>query len=190
MFLIVGLGNPEARYQLTRHNVGFMAIDYIKSTYSFGNFQDRFFSKIVQGFIDNNKIFLVKPATYMNLSGQAIQSIVSYYKIQPQNLFVIHDDIDLEVGKVQLKFNGGNAGHNGVKSINTAFGHSNYYRIRIGVGKPINQEVSNYVLSNFSPEEHNKIMESIKLISNNINMLLLDKIEDFRNKVSIKSLDK
>lgn len=183
MILIAGLGNPGTKYQATRHNVGFMVIDYLQNLYNLGEFQNKFKADIAQCLINNQKILLVKPTTYMNLSGHAVQSIISYYKLQADQLIVIHDDLDLELGKIKLKFNGGDAGHNGVKSINSMLGHSNYYRIRIGIGKPENLAVSDYVLQNFHTTELAKVKESIKLVGDNINLVYANKLDEFQSKI-------
>jgi len=154
MHLIVGLGNITKEYQFTRHNFGFLFLDQIINDYDFKASAKKFKSEIFSGAINNEKIIAIKPQTYMNLSGEAVLQVATFYKVEPSNILVIHDDIDLELGRVKFKIGGGNAGHNGLKSIDAAIG-KNYKRLRLGVGRPknLNHEVSDYVLGKFSKEE-------------------------------------
>lgn len=168
MFLIVGLGNIGAAYKKTRHNFGFMAVDKIIEQYQFdplfsssnnsskmiGN---RFKSDIYIGNIANIKIMTIKPQTYMNLSGEAVAMVMNFYKINIENIIIIHDDIDIPLGKVKTKIGGGNAGHNGLRSIDDIIS-KNYARIRLGIGRPNNVErpnlsVADYVLGDFYNQE-------------------------------------
>ena len=171
MLLIIGLGNIGKEYENTRHNIGFMAIDEIQKKYDFPDFKEKnkyFFSK-------KDDIILTKPTTYMNLSGDAVIALASLYKIPPENIIVIHDDLDLPTGKIKTKQGGGNGGHNGLKSIDKAIG-TNYYRIRIGIDHPRNHtpqiDVSNYVLGKFFPEEKIIIDKTIKIISNEFDKIV------------------
>lgn len=186
MFLIVGLGNPGRQYFNTRHNVGFIAVDHIISRYNcLGSTSSKFDAELASGIIEGHKICLAKPMTYMNLSGRAVASICAYYKIPQKHLIVIHDDIDLEVGQLKAKLGGGSGGHNGLKSIDQHIGN-NYFRIRIGVGRPdqVSIEVADYVLGQFKTEEYQKILLTIELISTNLITLLAGKIEEFKQKIS------
>ena len=152
MKLFVGLGNPGERYKLTRHNVGFMVLDKLikqSSVEGWDNKFDSFFNKII---IDQKSIILLKPLTFMNISGYAVQKVKKFYDIDPNNIVIIHDDIDLELGKIKLKKGGGDGGHNGLKSIIKLIG-SEFNRIRIGIGRPEKINVSSYVLNNFRKEE-------------------------------------
>jgi PTH1 family peptidyl-tRNA hydrolase len=126
----------------------------------------------------------MKPMTYMNLSGGAVAAVQSYYNISLKNIYVIHDDIDLVVGRVKCKQGGGSGGHNGLKSLDQAIG-DNYYRIRIGIGKPENSQeaVADYVLNNFSKTEYNVLQQAIGKITNNFDLLLKNKLEEFKNKL-------
>ena len=135
MFLIVGLGNPGAEYAATRHNIGFMTADYLHEKYNFSPFKSKFDGLIAEGKINNEKVLLLKPQTFMNLSGNSVVKAANFYKILPQNVIVIHDDMDLPVGKLKAKIGGGAGGHNGLKSIDAAI-TPNYNRIRIGVCHP------------------------------------------------------
>ena len=136
MFLIVGLGNPGKEYENTRHNVGFMVADTIFKEYGFANFKDKFDGLIAEGKIEGEKVYLLKPHTFMNLSGNSVIKAANFYKILPENIIVIHDDMDLPIGKIKAKIGGGSGGHNGIKSIDAAI-TPNYNRIRIGIGHAI-----------------------------------------------------
>ncbi|MFA7084033.1 MAG: aminoacyl-tRNA hydrolase [Arcobacteraceae bacterium] len=151
MFLIAGLGNIGERYSLTRHNVGFMVADCaIKAQYPTTNINKTNFNATV---VKTQETLFVKPTTYMNNSGIAVYAIKEYYKIENQNIIVVHDDLDLPFGSVKFKIGGGHGGHNGLRSLDAHIGND-YTRVRIGIGKPDNKEdVVNYVLSNFSKEE-------------------------------------
>jgi len=157
MWLIVGLGNPEDKYLTTRHNIGFMAVDAFVRRYNFSDWKEKFQGLYTSGSIDGEKVVLLKPQTYMNLSGKSVQAAASFFKVEPEHILVIHDEIDLEILKVRIKQGGSDAGHNGLRSISTLMGTPNYIRLRIGVGHPaklgLKQSVSAYVLNNFSKEE-------------------------------------
>ena len=131
MFLIVGLGNPGAEYDKTRHNAGFMAADALHACYRFAPYKSKFDGLIAEGQINGEKVFLLKPQTYMNLSGNSVVKAANFYKILPQNIVVIHDDLDLPAGKIKAKTGGGAGGHNGLKSIDAAI-TPDYHRIRLG----------------------------------------------------------
>jgi PTH1 family peptidyl-tRNA hydrolase len=153
MFLVAGLGNPGAEYAATRHNFGFMAADTIAESYGFSSFAPKFNGLWAEGRIAGEKVYLLKPLTFMNLSGKAVGEAVSFYKIPLDNVIVVHDDLDLAFGQVKAKRGGSNAGHNGLKSIDAAIGQG-YVRIRLGIDHPKNgQEVISYVTSKFSKEQ-------------------------------------
>ena len=137
MFLIVGLGNPGAEYAKTRHNVGFMVADAIHGKYGFAPYKAKFDGLISEGKIDGEKVYLLKPQTYMKLSGYSVVKAAAFYKILPQNIVVIHDDMDLKITQIKAKLGGGAGGHNGLKSIDAAIG-PNYNRVRLGIGHPDN----------------------------------------------------
>ena len=184
MFLIVGLGNPGSEYEKTRHNVGFMAIEKLAHTYGFASFKAKFDGLIAEGKIGSEKVYILKPQTYMNLSGNSVVKAANFYKILPQNIIVIHDDMDLSVGKVKAKIGGGSGGHNGLKSIDAVI-TSNYNRIRIGVGHPIlgGEAVVNHVLSRFSKADAEIIEQKISLICDTIDILIKNGIAAFCNKI-------
>ena len=168
MFLVAGLGNPGKEYQGTRHNVGFMAADEIYRRFSFDEFKSKFQALVADGEIAGEKILLMKPQTFMNLSGNAVQEACRFYKITPLQVIVIHDDMDLPVGMLKAKVGGGTAGHNGLKSISSAIG-AEYGRIRVGVGRPVDKsQVVDWVLSCFSKNDQQKIDKVLDLIAENI----------------------
>lgn len=159
--LIVGLGNVGAKYALTRHNVGFLFVDALAQTFDFDGFKSKFKGEFSKGFIENNSEVLLKPHTFMNLSGQSVQPAMQFFKIKPEELLVVHDDIDLKFSDVRLKQGGGDAGHNGLKDITRAIG-KDYWRLRIGVGRPEFGEVSDYVLQKFSKEQLDALVPLIE----------------------------
>ena len=162
MILIVGLGNPGKKYENTRHNLGFRVVDQLKKDLNLADFD--FDKKSNSFFSKNNNLLLVKPDTYMNLSGQAVNSLSSYYKIKEEDKIIIHDDIDLPIGQVRISRDRGSAGHKGVESIIKNLGTKNFTRIRVGIkpksGKP--KETEDFVLKGFTKEEKGIIDQSIK----------------------------
>jgi PTH1 family peptidyl-tRNA hydrolase len=153
MRLLVGLGNPGARYAMTRHNVGFMAIDAIARRYDFKPFRPKFQGALAEGQIGETRLLALKPETFMNASGDSVGAAARFYKIAPEEIAVIHDEIDLADGKMRVKLGGGSAGHNGLRSIDDALG-PDYWRVRVGIGHPGMRElVEAYVLQNFSAED-------------------------------------
>ena len=172
MLVLVGLGNPEAKYKLNRHNVGFMAIDRIVENYELGPYKTKFQSHIVTKKINSPPIIFSKPQTFMNLSGQSIGNILSFYKLKCENVIVIHDDLDLNIGIVKTKIGGGSGGHNGLKSLDSIIG-KNYRRLRIGIGHPGDKNlVNNYVLGDFNKNENIIINEILKNITFNLANIL------------------
>ena len=136
MWILVGLGNPGKEYEDNRHNVGFMVIDEIAREYGLPAFKSKFEGELVEGRIGEEKVVLVKPMTYMNLSGVAVKQILDMFRLQPDNMLVVHDEMDHEMGIVKMKFGGGAGGHNGIASIINETGSENFTRIRIGIGRP------------------------------------------------------
>jgi peptidyl-tRNA hydrolase, PTH1 family len=153
MRLIVGLGNPGARYARNRHNIGFMAAAAIARHHGLPPFRSRFKGELTEGTIAGQRRLVLCPQTFMNLSGEAVLAAMSFYKIPPGDIVVIHDELDLRPGKVRVKRGGGNAGHNGLRSIDAMIG-PDFWRIRIGIGHPgVRELVQPYVLQNFTAEE-------------------------------------
>lgn len=156
MRLFVGLGNPGQKYQLNRHNIGFMALDIIVERHGFSDWQKKFKGLACDGTLDGEKILLLKPQTYMNLSGESVQAAAAFYKIKPEDIVVFHDELDLAPGKLRTKKGGGAAGHNGLRSIDEHLGKE-YWRARLGIGHPgVKDYVSPYVLGNFTKEEQDE----------------------------------
>ena len=188
MFLVVGLGNPGAEYADTRHNVGFMAADEIHRRYNFSPFRGKFDGLISEGNIEGQKVYLLKPQTFMNLSGNSVVKAASFYKILPQNIVVIHDDMDLAIDKVKAKIGGGSGGHNGLKSIDSCI-TPEYNRIRIGVGHPVvhaQQNIINHVLSGFSKIEKQALEVNIDIVADLIGILLNKGIAEFSNQLGMR----
>ena len=186
MQVIVGLGNPGKKYDRNRHNVGFKAIDLIAKKNNFGPWRRKFQSKISEGLIKSNKILLVKPETYMNNSGFAIKELFLFFKLNSDDLVVIHDDLDLKVGKIKAKVGGGHAGHNGLRSIDQQIS-TEYLRLRIGIDRPVyKSQVANYVLSNFSEKDNYTINNIINLITQDFEILVHKDIKKFINSINQK----
>lgn len=171
MFLVVGLGNPGKEYANTRHNIGFQCIDFIAEHYKVSwHSKNKFNAQISDIFgTDGHKILLCKPQTYMNLSGEAVQLIANFYKIKPQDILVLHDELDIPLGKLLYKFGGGTAGHNGLKSIASKCSHD-FHRIRIGIGRSNlpNQSVADFVLQDFALTERQVLDPKMSLIAQNL----------------------
>lgn len=177
MLVIVGLGNPGNKYDGTRHNIGFVCVDALKASQSeFGAWQEKkdLHAQISSGNFGQTKVILVKPTTYMNESGQAVQAIMNFYKKSPKSLTVVHDELDLTFGQIRTRVGGGSAGHNGIKSVTQHIGNE-YGRIRIGIdssSRPEQQDTSDYVLAKFSKEEQG----NIKLVQREVQSLLIELI--------------
>lgn len=179
--LICGLGNFGNQYNDTRHNVGFHVLDLIANKYQV-NFlkKDKFKAQVVAMQIANIEVMLIKPLTYMNLSGQAVQAIANYHQIKSENIIVIHDDIELALGKIKAKIGGGNAGHNGLKSLDQAMG-KNYIRVRVGVDRPNHDDVAAYVLGKFTQAEKSIIEFKYHAIIDALPLLVNQEIAKFND---------
>ena len=183
MHLIVGLGNIGEKYQLTRHNVGFLVIDEITKNLNTSNINNPNFQSTL---LKSGYNLFSKPTTYMNNSGIAVHSIKEYYKIDLENIIVIHDDLDLPFGTVKFKIGGGHGGHNGLRSLDAHI-TKEYIRVRIGIGKPADKtDVANYVLSNFSKEELNKLTDIITHTIKAIEALKTEYIDQVKSKFTLK----
>jgi peptidyl-tRNA hydrolase, PTH1 family len=174
MRLIVGLGNPGARYARNRHNIGFMALDAIARRYRAPAFRSRFKGELSEGTVAGERRLLLMPQTFMNLSGESVLAAMSFYKIVPGDIVVIHDELDLRPGKVRVKRGGGAAGHNGLRSIDALIG-ADYWRVRIGIGHPgVKELVHPYVLQNFAADELKEWVEPLVDVVADALPLLLD----------------
>jgi len=163
MKLLVGLGNPGARYEKTRHNIGFMTLDLLAAELGIAITKKQAQSLVGQGRWGSGKVLFAKPQTYMNKSGEAVLEILNFYQDGISDLLIIHDDLDLDFGKLRFKQNGGTGGHNGLKSISHLLNSPDYSRLKIGIGRnPSFMKVENYVLSEFLPEEKKLLPELLK----------------------------
>jgi PTH1 family peptidyl-tRNA hydrolase len=184
MLLLVGLGNPTPDSENNRHNVGFKIIDSINKKFNLSKQKPKFKGLLTTGNIANQKVYAIKPLTFMNNSGICIRELIEYFKINAEEVIVFHDDLDVEFGKIKTKFGGSSAGHNGIASIDKFIG-KDYSRVRIGIGKPKNEiEISEYVLQNFDEEESIKIEEIIKDITDSISMLFEKKLDLFSSTIN------
>jgi len=185
MQLIVGLGNPGARYERTRHNVGFVAADSIHRRHGFGPWRAKFQGLLAEGAVGNERLYLLKPQTFMNASGDSVAEAARFYKIPLAEIAVIHDEIDLEAGKLRVKQGGGAAGHNGLRSIDAVLGED-YWRVRVGVGHPgVKELVEPYVLQNFSAEDQAWLPALIDAIADAFPVLTADGAAAFTTKVAL-----
>jgi peptidyl-tRNA hydrolase, PTH1 family len=182
--VLVGLGNPGQQYLWNRHNIGFLVVDRFREFHSCSAPRFKFSSECYDCKIEGQQLYLLKPQTYMNKSGSAIRELIQFYKIQPEECLVIHDDLDLPSLSLRLKQGGGHGGHNGLKSLDAAIG-PNYHRLRIGIGHPGDKDrVADYVLSDFFKDEKqdldillDKIANALPLLINNQNQAFLEKIK-------------
>ena len=189
MFLIVGLGNPGKEYDGTRHNIGFETIDYISKKYNIDVNRTKFKGIFGEGFINNKKVVLLKPSTYMNLSGESIREAINFYKLENEEVLVIYDDISLEVGKIRIREKGSAGGHNGIKRIIANMSTDVFPRIKIGVGQPKGDLVS-HVLGKFSEEEIKDLNEVIEASSEAVEVIIKDGTKEAMNKLNGFKLSK
>ncbi len=185
MWLLVGLGNPGDEYSGHRHNIGFMVVDEIASG-GFPSYRSKFKSQMSEGSIGGEKAVLLKPQTYMNDSGAAVQAAAKFYKVPPERIVVFHDELDLAAGKVKVKQGGGNAGHNGLRSIDAHLGTADYWRVRLGIGHPGDKEkVHSHVLGNFSKADKKWAAPFIKSAAAHAGFLLKNDMAGYMNKVAL-----
>jgi len=172
MLLIAGLGNPGPKYERNRHNIGFMAADEIVRRHSFGAWRTRFQSMVAEGTVAGQKVMVIKPMTYMNESGRAVGEALRFFKLEPADVTVIHDELDLAPGKIRIKLGGGHAGHNGLRSIDAHIGDG-FRRVRVGIGHPGDKNrVHNYVLSDFAKAEQPLVERIVDAIAAHIPLLV------------------
>ena len=185
MCIIAGLGNPGSKYANNRHNVGFMAADAIARRHSFSPWSKKFQAEIAEGKLAGEKVLLIKPQTFMNLSGQAVGEAMRFYKLEPSALTVLYDEIDLVAGKLRIKTGGGAGGHNGIRSLDQHIG-PNYRRIRIGVGHPgIKELVHGHVLSDFAKADRPWLDPLLDAIADNADMIVKGDDSGLMNKVAL-----
>ena len=186
MLLLVGLGNPGSNYTNTRHNIGFKIIDAINTHFKLSKQKPKFKGLLTTGNIDEKKIYAIKPLTFMNNSGTAIKELIDYFKIDAKDVFVFHDDMDIDFGKIKAKFGGSSAGHNGIESIDKFIG-KDYSRVRIGIGKPNDKiAVSDYVLKDFDDDEKQQLETLKNNITENLAILIDKKLDLFSSTVNNK----
>jgi PTH1 family peptidyl-tRNA hydrolase len=183
MFLIVGLGNPGKQYEGTRHNVGFMALDVLAEELNTGITKVKFKGLLGETFFQGDKIFLLKPHTYMNLSGQSVLDAVNFYKIPPEKLLVIYDDMDLPVGSLRIRPGGGTGGHKGMESIIYLLGTDQFPRIRVGIGKPDeHRDTTDHVLGKVYGEDAQKIQVAILSAANAALAIVTQGVDEAMNR--------
>lgn len=184
MFLIAGLGNPGRQYEKTRHNMGFDTIDELIERHRIPQGGIAHKAMYGKGMINGEKVMLIKPLIYMNLSGDSIREFVDYYKVDPETeLLVIYDDIDLEPGQIRIRKKGSAGGHNGIKSIIAQLGTQNFYRVKVGVGaKPKGWDLADHVLGRFSPKDRELVDGAIAQAADGVEMILSQGIEAAMNR--------
>lgn len=186
MFIIVGLGNPGKKYENTRHNMGFQVIDLLSSEYGINVDKLKFKALVGEGRIADQKVILVKPQTYMNLSGESVREIMSFYKEPIENLIVVYDDIDLEVGTFRIRAKGSAGTHNGMRSVIYQLQNDNFPRIRVGIGKPANGDLINFVTGGVTKDEVKPLEDALVGAKEACTMILSDGIDKAMNKYNIK----
>ena len=188
MKLFVGLGNPGKKYTNNRHNIGFMALNQIASDHSFSPWKNKFQGQITDGKLGDEKVILLKPETFMNLSGQSVSETIKFYKIKIEDIIVFHDELDLAPAKLRVKISGGHAGHNGLRSIHQHIGED-YHRVRMGVGHPGHKDrVANYVLSDFAKSDQNWLQDLLFGISDGAIYLANNDAGKFMNAVAMRTV--
>ncbi|MEO1638846.1 MAG: aminoacyl-tRNA hydrolase [Pseudomonadota bacterium] len=186
MKLFVGLGNPGAKYAQNRHNIGFMALDQIAKDHGFSAWRNKFQGQVADGRLGSARVTLLKPETFMNLSGQSVGEAMRYLKLSPDDVTVFHDEIDLAPGKVRLKSGGGHAGHNGLRSIHQHIG-ADYHRVRLGVGHPGHKDaVPGYVLRDFPKADAEWLDDLMRGISDGVGSLAADDGPKFLNAIALR----
>ncbi len=186
MLLFVGLGNPGAKYAGNRHNIGFMAVDRIASEHGFGPWKSKFQGLVSEGRLGREKVLLLKPGTYMNLSGQSVGEAMRFYKLSPEDVTVFHDELDLAPGKLRVKRGGGHAGHNGLRSLHQHIS-DNYQRVRIGIGHPGRKDlVTHYVLQDFAKADSGWLEDLLCGIAGGARHLAEGANDKFQNAVALR----
>jgi len=172
--LIVGLGNPGPKYLWTRHNAGFIVLDRFASLTGIAATRKSFGGLYGEGEFKGNRLFLLKPQTYMNLSGRSVAEALRFHKLAPSDLIVIHDELDIPFGQIKLKADGGHGGHNGLRSLHQELGTGDYNRLRIGIGKPLHGNMADYVLTNFGKNEMKDLPQLVDGIVDALEMLIVE----------------
>ena len=187
MRLFVGLGNPGQKYAMNRHNIGFMAVERIASDHGFSPWRSKFRGVISEGRLGSERVVLLKPETFMNLSGQSVGEAMRFHKLEPSDVVVFHDELDLAPGKVRVKMGGGHAGHNGLRSLHAHIGDG-YGRVRLGIGHPGHKDrVSGYVLSDFAQADRDWLDDLLRGISDGAPSLAAGDSARFSNAVALRT---
>lgn len=188
-YLVVGLGNPGAEYAGTRHNIGFMAVDALADAATASSWQRKFKGQIATASLADHNVILLKPMTFMNLSGESVGAALNFYKLAPTDVIVFHDDIDLQPGQVKVKQGGGHAGHNGLRSLDEHIG-KDYWRVRLGIGRPENKdEVHDYVLHNFARADKAWLAPLLDTVTEFFPLLLQGKKDRFLKHLAEQEAD-
>ena len=186
MLLWVGLGNPEPGMARNRHNIGFMAVDVITIRHGFGPWRARFKGLASEGMVGRHKVLALKPQTYMNASGEAVQAAAAFYKIDPEAITAFHDELDLAPGKLRVKRGGGAAGHNGLRSMDRQLGTPEYWRVRLGIGHPGTKErVLGHVLGDFGKDDRDWLVKMLDAVADAAELLADGRPEEFMTKVAL-----
>ncbi len=186
MLLWVGLGNPEPGMARNRHNIGFMALDVIASRHGFTPWRQRFKGLVAEGSVGGQKILALKPLTYMNSSGEAVQAAAAFYKLPVEAITAFHDELDLVPGKMRVKRGGGAAGHNGLRSMDRQLGAPDYWRVRLGIGHPGSKDrVLGYVLGDFGKDDRDWLVALLDAVADAAPLLAGGKPEDFMTRVAL-----
>ena len=186
MLLWVGLGNPEPGMARQRHNIGFMAVDRIAQRHGFSPWRQRFKGVVSEGSIGGSKILALKPLTYMNASGESVQAAASFFKLAPAAITAFHDELDLIPGKVRIKFGGGAAGHNGLRSMDRCLGTPEYWRVRLGIGHPGHKDrVTGHVLGDFAKVDQEWLAALLDAVADQAPLLVGGKPEEFMSRIAL-----
>ncbi len=187
MKIIVGLGNPGRKYENTRHNAGFMAVDELARSLRFALSQEKYHALVGKGKMDDEDALVAKPQTFMNESGRSVGAILRYTYAKPADLIVVHDDLDLPLGTVRIKSGGGHGGHNGLRSIIEHIGSADFIRVRVGIGRPEpGRDTADYVLGSFRPDERERAAEAISRAADAVSAVVTDGIVKATNKFNSK----
>jgi PTH1 family peptidyl-tRNA hydrolase len=182
-FVIAGLGNPGRAYRGNRHNAGFMVVDRLAQAASLSFSESPYSGWLAEGRLGGRRVLLIKPATYMNRSGDSVAAAMRYFRLEPEDLLVVHDDLDLELGRIQVRRGGGSGGHRGVQSIMDSLGGGMFFRLRLGVGRPpAEREAADWVLENFSPDEAASAQEMIERGAQAVETLLAEGLSAAMNR--------
>ncbi len=182
---MVGLGNPGSRYERTRHNLGFIAADAIVRRHGFGAYRRKFQGELAEGMIAGERVYALKPQTYMNASGDAVGEAARFYKLSAAEIAVLHDELDLAPGKLRAKLGGGTAGHNGLLSVEAAIG-ADFWRVRLGIGHPgVRELVQPYLFRNFDGEEMAWVAPLLEAVAEALPLLVIEDAPGFMNKVAL-----